>query len=340
MANLDEAQRTESIPLDPEMQPAPVVIIHRDRSSRFREVALMALLLLAVGVMAYREAGGRIEVLTKAPESRTGRLVQSKTAAPIGQGRIEVVPVDREDVDPNAEGSEDRTEAIPVEPLNHDPEPSLEDSDREIASTPVDDAVENSFINERERVPNAPMFVGGPLHDPIEEFENMDRVPPGDDRIAAFENPPIGREADAAPAGAIPENPPRVAEVREPAPIPNAGADRALIEFQRRRYQAALFQLLRQRGSRAGPQINQLSRDFGGDPSIRDVRLEAMGSQGLGDLETMVDELRIAGVPEHDILAWISEQYLPMIGTRRGPRNSAECWVFAARRLLAVSRAD
>ena len=303
----DDFPASGPVPVEAEATASPVVIIHRDQSSRGREFILAALLMLAVGVFAYREAGGRLELAASPPAPREGRLVSASNAAPIGQGRIEIVPVDRpEDGDPAGDESPEvpvehgAPEAPPVatdriDPVSDDPGPISEvvadGPDRPEGPPPDATAFDDPLEAIPDRASIGRLLVGGPMNDAGPEPE------PGP--IPTITGNPPSTDVDPNVPDRVMPAPlkPLVDVEPEAIPVRSEIEDRDLVESQRRRYQGALLQLLRRHGSGAGPHIGQLSRDFGGDPSTRDPRLEAVAARGFADLGRTVEELRHEGVP-------------------------------------------
>ncbi len=125
------------------------------------------------------------------------------------------------------------------------------------------------------------------------------------------------------------------------AEVENKDADLRARQFEEQvKFRDELRELLRAKGSQAGPEIAKLDKRYAYevDPDRHDqaYRIWRFNRMLLPD---KVKYLRSLGVPETTILEFMCSSLDGRIGTRDGPRDQNDVWVRAARQLLKIEPA-
>ncbi len=114
---------------------------------------------------------------------------------------------------------------------------------------------------------------------------------------------------------------------------------REKMDAERVRFHHELRQILKDRGKRAGPMIEDLCNEYGRNtlPEIEGMVRRALRlSVGGLPRQDQVEMMRSHGLPEPKILDYIANKLHRDLGSRGGPRDEKEVLVEAARRLLAM----
>ena len=102
------------------------------------------------------------------------------------------------------------------------------------------------------------------------------------------------------------------------------------------KFRDELRELLKTRGSQAGPDIAKLKQryDYDLDPLKWDQARDAWRFSRAPTFRDKVKLIRSLDIPETAILELMCSSIHPMIGKRQGPRDTNDVWVRAAQQLL------